>query len=80
MSYVGGQHVLSKQPLVSLRDSASSLTCCLKYIRFLDKMNLTGSTLQLVNGICLLVTFFCARIIYGGIMASSPCSFVPIPD
>jgi len=36
---------------------------------FLDKMNLTGSTLQLVNGICLLVTFFCVRIIYGGIMS-----------
>lgn len=33
-------------------------------------MNLTGSTLQLVNGICLLVTFFYVRIIYGGMMAS----------
>ncbi|KAF8743632.1 hypothetical protein AX14_001690 [Amanita brunnescens Koide BX004] len=33
---------------------------------FLDKINLTGSTLQLVNGICLLVTFFSTRIIFGG--------------
>ncbi|KAF8623458.1 hypothetical protein AX15_006242 [Amanita polypyramis BW_CC] len=33
---------------------------------FLDKTNRTGSTLQLVNGVCLLVTFFSVRIIYGG--------------
>ena len=31
MPYVGGQHVLSKQSLVSLRDSASSLTHYFKY-------------------------------------------------
>jgi len=33
---------------------------------FLDKTGRTGSTLQLVNGICLLVTFFFVRIVYGG--------------
>lgn len=33
---------------------------------FLDKLDMTGSTLQLVNGVCLLATFFGARICYGG--------------
>ncbi|KAM6500339.1 TLC domain containing protein [Amanita muscaria] len=32
---------------------------------FLDKTNRTGSTLQLINGLCLLATFFGARIIFG---------------
>jgi len=33
---------------------------------FLDKTNRTGSQLQLINGILLLLTFFSARIVYGG--------------
>ncbi|KAK2466750.1 hypothetical protein APHAL10511_001008 [Amanita phalloides] len=33
---------------------------------FLDKIGRTGSTLQLANGLCLLLTFICVRIIYGG--------------
>ncbi|KAJ7709597.1 DUF887-domain-containing protein [Mycena rosella] len=32
----------------------------------LDKTNRTGSTLQLINGIFLLATFFSVRIVYGG--------------
>lgn len=31
----------------------------------LDKLNMTGSNLQFINGIVLLATFFCARIAYG---------------
>ncbi|KAI8607382.1 TLC domain-containing protein [Chytriomyces sp. MP71] len=30
-----------------------------------DKVGLTGTTLQFVNGIVLLVTFFCARLVFG---------------
>ncbi|TFK54728.1 DUF887-domain-containing protein [Heliocybe sulcata] len=36
---------------------------------FLDKLSLTGSPLQLLNGLCLLVSFFGARIVYGGMMS-----------
>ncbi|OBZ75274.1 putative TLC domain-containing protein C17A2.02c [Grifola frondosa] len=36
--------------------------------RFLDKTGRTGSTLQYVNGVFLLLTFFCARIVYGWYM------------
>ncbi|EIN07165.1 DUF887-domain-containing protein [Punctularia strigosozonata HHB-11173 SS5] len=36
---------------------------------FLDKTGKTGSTLQLINGLCLLSTFAGARLIYGGIMS-----------
>ncbi|RHZ61948.1 TLC domain-containing protein [Aspergillus thermomutatus] len=32
---------------------------------FLDKVNMTGSKLQLYNGILLLVVFFCCRLIWG---------------
>jgi TLC domain len=32
---------------------------------FTDKVNLTGSLLQLINGIVLMVTFFSARIVWG---------------
>ena len=34
-------------------------------IRFLDKMGLTGSTIQLINGVILLVSFAGTRLIYG---------------
>ena len=30
-----------------------------------DKLNLTGSPVQLINGVILLVTFFCFRIVWG---------------
>jgi hypothetical protein len=36
--------------------------------RFMDKMNKTGSTRQLVNGVLLLVSFFFVRIVWGGKM------------
>lgn len=36
---------------------------------FLDKMNLTGSTIQLINGIFLLTSFAGARLIYGSIQS-----------
>ncbi|KAA1469208.1 DUF887-domain-containing protein [Dentipellis sp. KUC8613] len=36
---------------------------------FLDKMGRTGTTLQLVNGIALLSTFACVRLLYGGLMS-----------
>ena len=32
---------------------------------FFDKVNMTGSRAQLVNGIILLVTFFCCRLVWG---------------
>ncbi len=32
---------------------------------FCDKLNMTGTTIQLVNGIVLLCTFFCCRIVWG---------------
>jgi hypothetical protein len=32
---------------------------------FLDKLNMTGSRLQLYNGIALLVSFFCCRVLWG---------------
>ncbi|KAF1994613.1 DUF887-domain-containing protein [Amniculicola lignicola CBS 123094] len=32
---------------------------------FCDKLNLTGSKVQLYNGIALLVTFFCCRLVWG---------------
>jgi len=32
---------------------------------FCDKLNMTGSTVQLINGIMLLCTFFCCRIVWG---------------
>jgi hypothetical protein len=36
---------------------------------FLDKTGKTGSRLQLVNGIALLSTFFCVRLVWGGKMS-----------
>ena len=33
---------------------------------WLDKLDMTGSTIQLVNGIFLVLSFFGARIVYGG--------------
>ncbi|KAF8921023.1 TLC domain-containing protein [Mucidula mucida] len=41
---------------------------------FLDKTNRTGSTFQLINGLCLLVAFFVMRLVYGGLYVST--SFV----
>lgn len=38
--------------------------------RFLDKMGKTGSRLQFVNGIALLGSFFCVRLVWGGKMVS----------
>ncbi|KAJ7827474.1 DUF887-domain-containing protein [Mycena olivaceomarginata] len=32
----------------------------------LDKLDLTGGALQLVNGVCLILTFFSVRLVYGG--------------
>ncbi|KAF3934247.1 hypothetical protein ABW19_dt0201364 [Dactylella cylindrospora] len=32
---------------------------------FMDKLEMTGSLLQLINGICLLVVFFSCRLVYG---------------
>jgi hypothetical protein len=32
---------------------------------FCDKLNMTGSTLQFVNGLFLLATFFCCRLVWG---------------
>jgi len=32
---------------------------------FCDKLKLTGSNYQLVNGVCLITTFFCSRIVWG---------------
>jgi len=36
---------------------------------FLDKLNLTGSKYQLYNGLLLIATFFCCRVIWGPIQA-----------
>ncbi|KZT26569.1 hypothetical protein NEOLEDRAFT_1241024 [Neolentinus lepideus HHB14362 ss-1] len=36
---------------------------------FLDKLALSGSPLQLLNGACLLASFFGARLVYGGAMS-----------
>lgn len=36
----------------------------------MDKLGMTGSNLQLVNGVALLSTFFGARLGYGGLMVS----------
>lgn len=36
---------------------------------FLDKIGMTGSLLQLYNGVALIVTFFCVRLLYGGMMS-----------
>jgi len=43
---------------------------------FCDKLDLTGSTLQLVNGICLLISFAGCRLIYGTYMSVSMWSDV----
>src|SRR5947208_2485279 len=32
---------------------------------YFDKLNLTGSKLQLYNGIALIATFFCCRVLWG---------------
>jgi hypothetical protein len=32
---------------------------------FFDKLNLTGSKRQLINGVCLLTSFFCCRLCWG---------------
>ena len=37
---------------------------------FLDKMGRTGSTLQLVNGIALLASFFAARLVWGSYLSA----------
>jgi len=34
--------------------------------RFLDKTGNAGTKFQLINGVFLLLSFFCARLIYGG--------------
>ncbi|CAB4424859.1 unnamed protein product [Rhizophagus irregularis] len=36
---------------------------------FMDKLGLTGTLPQLINGVCLLTSFFCARIIFGFYMS-----------
>lgn len=36
---------------------------------FMDKLGMTGTLPQLINGICLIVTFFCARIMFGFYMS-----------
>lgn len=36
--------------------------------RFLDKLNMTGSAAQVVNGVALLATFAGVRLIYGTYM------------
>jgi len=36
---------------------------------FFDKSNMTGSVLQVVNGIVLVITFFIVRLCYGGLMS-----------
>ncbi|TGZ81761.1 DUF887-domain-containing protein [Ascodesmis nigricans] len=43
---------------------------------FCDKLGLTGGRLQLVNGICLITTFFCCRLIWG--VYSSVMVFIDI--
>ncbi|KAL8286476.1 hypothetical protein RQP46_004493 [Phenoliferia psychrophenolica] len=43
------------------------------------KLGMTGSTLQLVNGVCLLATFFGARICYGGYMTTRLWSLLDDP-
>ncbi|KAL0074993.1 TLC domain-containing protein [Phycomyces blakesleeanus] len=44
-------------------------TIFLNFNWFMDKLGWTGSKIQLVNGIVLLTTFFCARIIFGFYMS-----------
>ncbi|KAF7338063.1 TLC domain-containing protein [Mycena venus] len=41
----------------------------------LDKMNLTGGALQLVNGVCLILTFFSVRLMYGGYTTTQSYQF-----
>ena len=36
---------------------------------FLDKIGMTGTSLQLYNGVALIITFFVVRLVYGGIMS-----------
>ena len=36
--------------------------------RFLDKTGRTGSALQLVNGVFLILAFFGVRLVYGGLV------------
>ena len=36
---------------------------------FLDKIGMTGSRLQIYNGVALIATFFTVRLVYGGIMS-----------
>ena len=38
---------------------------------FFDKLNLTGSRAQLYNGLLLIATFFCCRIVWGPIQSYS---------
>jgi hypothetical protein len=38
----------------------------------LDKTNNTGGTFQLVNGVFLVLSFFCVRIVYGGYTVRPP--------
>ena len=40
-------------------------TPCLNIHWFMDKTGMTGSTAQLVNGILLLATFGCSRLVWG---------------
>lgn len=46
--------------------------------RFFDKMNLTGSIFQLINGVLLLSTFAGSRLVYGFYQVSLFTPSVPI--
>ncbi|KIY65278.1 DUF887-domain-containing protein [Cylindrobasidium torrendii FP15055 ss-10] len=50
---------------------ASTFFLNIHWYEFLDKTNRTGSSLQLFNGLCLLLTFFVVRIVYGGLYSPS---------
>ncbi|SCZ93538.1 BZ3500_MvSof-1268-A1-R1_Chr6-3g08725 [Microbotryum saponariae] len=47
---------------------------------WLDKLNMTGSTLQLANGVALLSAFFGARIVYGGLMTYRLWNLLDAPN
>ncbi|KAJ7775139.1 TLC domain-containing protein [Mycena metata] len=64
-------YLLSFQPFLAYYASRCLLweasTFFLNIHWALDKMNRTGGTFQLVNGVFLLLTFFSVRLVYGGI-------------
>jgi hypothetical protein len=64
------EHDLSQHQLVRFCARRSVCRVVLLWSRFLDKTGKTGSRLQLVNGIALLSTFFCVRLVWGGKMVS----------